>query len=233
MKVAVMQPYIFPYIGYFQLIHAADKFVFYDDVSYIKQGWINRNQLLVNGKASFFTIPVRQASSNLLIHETEFTLPEVKKKKLLRTIEQNYSNAPYYTSVFSLVSEVFNSGVTTISELAVESVIRVCEYIGLKREFAVSSVSYNNRALDRASRLIDICHQEGASHYVNAAGGAELYSKENFKEKGVELSFLESRARAYSQFSSPFVPYLSIIDVLMFNSPDDTLNMIKHDYEEV
>lgn len=232
MKLAVMQPYIFPYIGYFQLIQASDKFVFYDDVNYIKQGWVNRNRILINGSPSYFSIPVRNASSNALIKDTRIDFPEKKRNKLLRTFDQNYKKAPFYNEVSELVSNVLSIEADNISELATESILRTCEYLGLVREFHLSSERYDNQELERTERLLDMCDKEKADKYVNSEGGRDLYSSRDFESQGVSLTFLTSKPRVYRQQAKSFVPYLSLIDVLMFNHPSEVLDMIAKDYYE-
>ena len=232
MKLAVMQPYIFPYLGYFQLIHAADKFVFYDDVNFIKHGWVNRNRILVNHNPLFITFPLIKASQNNSINETRVLDDEKWRFKLLRTLELAYIKAPFYNDVVLILESVIEARDANIGALAMRSVKAVCEYVGLDREFLASSGRYGNEDMSRENRLIDICHKEGANDYVNAEGGVELYDKTSFAKCGVELTFLKSHARPYTQYSNEFVPHLSIIDALMFNSPDAVLNMIANDYRE-
>ncbi|MCK9453171.1 MAG: WbqC family protein [Bacteroidales bacterium] len=228
MKIAVMQPYLFPYVGYFQMINAVDKFVFYDDVNFIKQGWINRNKILLNNKEFLFTVPLKKANSFCLIKDTLINknFYERWKTKFQLTINQNYQKAPNYTEVDKLINNILNKRYNTISELAIESVITISKYLGLKTEFFISSKRYENIDLEREDRLVDICKKENATNYVNALGGQELYNKESFKEKGIELSFIKSLTIEYKQFNNEFVPFLSIIDLLMFNSVEEVKKML-------
>lgn len=228
MKLAIMQPYLFPYIGYFQLINAVDKFVIYDDVNFIKQGWINRNNILVQGKALLFTVPLENASSFTKINEVQLhqKLYENWKVKFLRTIEQSYKKAPFFEPVYNLIKQVFESENECITNLATNSLIAVCNYIGIQTEIVKTSSGYNNSVLSGRDRVIDICNQEKAHHYINPIGGMELYDKEYFKEKGFLLNFIKSKPVSYQQFNNDFVPWLSIIDVLMFNAVDDILEMV-------
>ena len=232
LKIAVMQPYFMPYIGYFQMIKAVDKFVFYDDVNFIKQGWVNRNRILVNGEAFLYTIPLDKANSfcfiqNTLINEKFYAK---WKQKFLQTINQNYKKAPYFSKVYSLLEDVLEMKINTISELAIESIMVTSKYLGLQTEFLISSTRYNNKDLQRQDRLLDICKKENATHYINAVGGQELYAKESFKEKDVELNFIKSKQLTYKQFGETFTPWLSIIDVLMFNSKEE-VNIMLDQYE--
>jgi hypothetical protein len=227
MKVAIMQPYFFPYIGYFQLINAVDYFVFYDDVNYIKQGWINRNRILVNNEAKYITIPLKKLSSFIPIKNIEIN-PELKEyKTMLRTIEMTYKKAPYFHAVFTLVNEVFNKEYKTLSEITFQSIKSCCEYLDIKTKFHISSVEFaTTKGLERAERLQAICKQLNANHYINALGGQELYTKEAFAKENIQLEFIQSLPIEYKQFENDFVPWLSIIDVLMFNSPEEIQSML-------
>ncbi len=226
MKIAIMQPYIFPYIGYFQLVHATDIFVFYDDVNFINRGWINRNRILVNGKDLLFTIPCKEASQNKLIKDIAVLDDAKSLQKTLTTMQAAYKKAPCFAAVYPIIEQVLQVQNISVSQMAADSVISVCNYLGLKRTFKVSSEEYNNRELKKADRLIDICHVEGISNYVNPSGGKEIYTKEYYKSNNVDLDFLVPERIAYSQFNNEFVPWLSIIDVLMFNSKEDICNKI-------
>lgn len=228
MKIAVMQPYIFAYIGYFQMIKAVDKFVFYDDVSFIKQGWVNRNRILVNGKDFLFSVPQEKISSYTQIKDSLISKKnyEVWKNKFLQTLEQSYKKSPHYDLVITLIVSVLNKNFSTISELAIDSAISISKYLGLNTKFIISSEKYKNQEMERAARLIDICKQEGADEYLNAIGGMELYSKEEFEEQGIKLNFIKSQPIEYKQFKNEFVPWLSIIDVLMFNSVEEINEML-------
>jgi len=233
MKIAIMQPYIFPYIGYFQMISAVDKFVFYDDVNFIKQGWINRNKILVSGRGYLFTVPLSKANSFTLIKDTLINnkLYEIWKLKFLQTLSQNYKNAPYFSKIYELIAEVLNSKHNSISDLAIDSIQNVSQYLNLKTHFIISSESYSNRNLERQKRLFDICKQEKCSHYINAIGGQELYKKEDFIKEGIQLNFIKSLPLEYKQFKNQFIPYLSIIDVLMFNSQEEiNFLLTKHEF---
>lgn len=229
MKVAIMQPYFLPYLGYFQLINTADKFVFYDDVTFIKQGWINRNQIKVNNQQTMFTAPVKKASSFELIKDTELH-PQLYmkwKKKFLKTLQQAYGKAPYFEQVFPLVRDLLEKDFKIISDLAVESVRMVYTYLELNTEMYISSRSFSDsHGLDRADRIIQITKSLKAQTYVNSPGGQELYSKEYFKNKGVTLYFIEPVLPQYNQLGKEFIPGLSILDILMNNSVKDIRDML-------
>jgi hypothetical protein len=229
MKLAIMQPYLFPYIGYFQLINYVDKFVVYDDVNFIKGGWINRNNLLINKKINMFTVPLDKPSPFVLINEIQLNINfyENWKVKLLRSVEQSYKKARFYKEVYALIENILNNHDNTlISKLAVKGIRTICEYLQIETEIVATSEIYNNRHLKGQERVLDICAIEKASQYINVIGGVELYSKEVFKEKEIKLNFIKSHPISYTQFNNEFVPWLSIIDVLMFNSVAETKHLI-------
>jgi hypothetical protein len=225
MTIAIMQPYIFPYIGYFQLINAVDKFIIYDDVNFINKGWINRNNILVSGQPHLFTVPLKDASQNKLIREVAVAQGEPWQKKFLKTVRQSYQKAPYYEKVFVLIEEIVNLEVKTIHELAHSALKITCAFMEIGTEIIPSSTRYNNTHLKGQERILDICRQENASHYINPIGGMELYDKGRFENEGRRLSFIKSVASPYPQFKNAFVPWLSIIDILMFNNQE---NINKH-----
>lgn len=232
MKIAIMQPYIFPYIGYFQMIKAVDKFVFYDDVNFIKKGWINRNRILVNGDDFLFTVPLTKISQNNLINESKVNKETYQdwKANFLKTLNTNYKKALFYQETFPLIQKILDSNYQTISELAIKSITEIADYLDIQTSFIVSSEKYNNKGMDKQIRLIDICKQEDSNHYINAIGGQELYKKEDFAKEGIQLDFIQPLPIEYSQFHHKFVPWLSIIDVLMFNSIDEVNLMLdKHE----
>lgn len=230
MKLAIMQPYLFPYFGYYQLIHSVDKFVVYDDVNFIKQGWINRNSILINGKPFLFTVPLKNQSSFLKINETLINenLFGSWAKKFLRSIEQNYRNAPFYNDIFPMITSIIEAKDLHISSLAVGSLKKVSDYIGIETVFEDSSSVYNNGHLSSQERVLDICRLENATHYINPIGGVDLYSKEDFSAKGIQLNFIQSSPIIYNQFNDPFVSHLSIIDMLMFNEKADIKKYINN-----
>ncbi|NIJ53350.1 WbqC family protein [Dyadobacter arcticus] len=221
MTIAIMQPYIFPYIGYFQLINAVDKFIIYDDVNFINKGWINRNNILVGGNSHLFTIPLKDASQNKLIYEVELARNDPWQKKFLKTIQQSYQKAPYYQKVFVLIEEIVNLEVQTICELALYAMSRFSAAMEIETQITPSSTIYNNKHLKGQERILDICKQENASHYINPIGGMELYDKGRFENEGIKLDFMKSVSSPYPQFKNAFVPWLSVIDVLMFNNPKE------------
>jgi len=227
MKIAIMQPYLFPYLGYFQLIKAVDIFVFYDDVNYINRGWINRNRILSNGKELLFTLPLKEASQNKLINEINSDISEKWKTKFFKTLHLSYSKAPYFKEVYDLIKSCLDCSNGNISSIAITSIINASNYLNLNTSFEVSSDKYaDSKGLDRAHRLIEICKRNKVTTYINAIGGSDLYEKGYFNENKIELSFIKPKEIKYKQFKNDFVPWLSIIDVLMFNSVEQVNEML-------
>lgn len=221
MKVAIMQPYLFPYLGYYSLVASVEKFVFYDDVGFIKNGWINRNRLHLSGDVRYFTVPLVGASSNLKIRDIHIQPRSLWLRKLLDSIRQSYSKAPHFSSTFELVRDVLDCDQDSISEIAKRSIVKVSEALGLDVMFVMSSADYGNEALTGQDRVIDICCREMASQYFNLPGGRDLYHESKFREKGIDLNFISPQLVPYPQFQRPFSAGLSIIDVMMFNSVND------------
>ncbi len=230
MTLAIMQPYFLPYIGYLQLMDTVDKFVLYDDVAFINRGWINRNRVLVNGQEYMFTVPLKEASQNKRINEIALGDEPKWRGKLLRTIEQSYRKAPFYSAVFPLIEKMVNFAPETIAEYIRFSFTVLNPYIGITTEIVPSSTVYENEHLRAQERIIDICHREKATRYINPIGGQELYNKDRFAEEGLELYFMQSHATAYPQLLRSaelgFVPWLSILDVLMVNDPAQIRTML-------
>ena len=230
MKLAIMQPYFMPYLGYFQLISAVDKFVIYDDVNYINKGWINRNNILVNEKATLVSLPLQDVSQNKLIKDIALVQDSKWKSKFIRTIELSYKKAPYFDQVFSIIEIIIQSKLTHINELALLSIISVSNYLQINTTFVQTSSVYANEQLKAQHRILNICKQEKASHYINPIGGLEIYSRKLFEEAEIKINFLKTTAHSYQQFGNTFVPNLSIMDVLMFNSKDE-INQLLSLYE--
>jgi len=232
MKIAIMQPYIFPYIGYFQMVQAVDIFVFYDDVNFIKKGWIHRNNILINHEAYRFTIPCHKISQNKQINEIEHRFDLAEKDKFLKRIEQAYSNAPFFKEFYEqLLDFIKSENSKTISAIAANSVIFIANYLNIKTKFQFSGAQYpETKSLGKMERLKAISKKANARIYINAIGGKDLYSQETFDDTELKLQFIESQPISYLQSSTSFVPWLSIIDVLMFNSIEQTKNLL-HQYK--
>jgi len=214
-----MQPYLFPYIGYFQLISAVDAFVIYDDVQFIKKGWINRNKFLMWRQAHLFTFGVKNASSFKNINERFFA--DNHQHQIMtfsKFLKSNYSSAPYFEPVYELIQKILSFNDLNVGSKIGFSLVILCEYLQIKTQLLVSSQLSNATNLKGQRRVIQLCKELGAKEYINAIGGVDLYDKEEFLREGILLSFIKSKPVEYNQFGTSFVPNLSIIDVMMFNS---------------
>ena len=216
MKLAIMQPYLFPYIGYFQMMHAVNMFVLLDDVNYIKQGWVNRNRILLNGKDHFLTVPIKNASQNKHIIETFIHDDNNWKSKMLKTVEFAYKHAPNFNSVFPLVESIIKNPEKNISKFNLYSLTSIAKFLDIRTQIIDSSTIYKNSHLKAQDKIINICRQENKTQYINSYGGNSLYSKESFKANNIDLFFIKPGSFEYKQFSNEFIPCLSIIDTMMF-----------------
>lgn len=215
--VAVMQPYFFPYLGTYQLAHAVDAFVFFDDVAFIKKGYIHRNALLGPNGPQPFTIPVREVSQNRSIAQHAYT---GEWRAFLATVQQLYRRAPMFDAVYPLVEAVALDADENVARKNALSFTRVFDYLGMEREWSFASRHALPAELRAQARILALCERESAGMYVNAAGGRELYEPEAFDAAGVALRFMVSAPEPYDQGRADFVPHLSMIDVLMHCTPE-------------
>ena len=221
MKLAIMQPYFMPYIGYFQLINSVDKFIIYDNIQYTKKGWINRNRILVNGRDQLITLSVKKDSDYLDVVKRELSESWDKdKNKILKIIKSSYSKTPYFQEVFNLISKCLNNPEKNLFRFIYNSIILINEYLEIKTHIIISSSIDINHALKSQDKVLSLCKAQNANIYINSIGGVELYDKEVFKQNGIELNFIKSNPIQYKQFSNEFISWLSIIDVMMFNSKE-------------
>ena len=225
MKLGIMQPYFLPYIGYWQLINAVDVFVVYDNIQYTKKGWINRNRYLLNGKDKLFTINIKNNSDRLNVNERFLSL-EYKKDKLITMFQHAYFKGPMKSVALQLLAEIINCQEENLFQYIYNSVVRICEFLEIKTKIIISSSIDIDHSLKAEYKVLAICKELNAETYINSIGGMELYSKEMFKEHGVELKFIKSKPIEYKQFDNEFVPNLSIVDVVMFNSVEEMKNML-------
>lgn len=228
-SVAIMQPYAFPYLGYFCLVEASDAFVFLDDVNFIPRGWINRNRILIGGAPYRFAIPLAGASQNLAITDICLSGFAAFRTRFLRQLAQAYARAPHFESGIAYVESVLAPDTDRIADLAIRSIEEFYRATGEPRSFVRASAAFaDTRSLRGAERLIGIAQRVGARRYLNLPGGADLYEPAEFAAQGVELRFVRSDLPPYRQVrSASFVPALSIIDVLMHNSRPEAAAMTR------
>ena len=225
MKLGIMQPYFMPYIGYFQLMKAVDKYVIYNDVNYINRGWVARNNILISGKKQLFTISLQGASQNK--HFTEIQVLD-NFRKLVKTLDMNYSKAPFFQSTMGVMEKIFSYPERRLDFFIKNSFEQILFYLGIKTELILSSNLNKDDSLKGQNKILEICKILKADTYYNAIGGKELYDKEVFEDNGISLHFLKTDENLrYTQFPNmEFVPNLSIIDVLMFNSVEEVNKML-------
>lgn len=212
MKGAIMQPYFFPYIGYYHLAYEVDKFIFLDDANYIKKGYINRNSIVINGASHEFSVPVSKISQNRKINQHEYT---GEFSGFLKTIEQSYKAASCFNAAMPVIEKIVLDQDNNVARKNAKSVKMVFEYLGIEREFFCASAISLDSELKGQDRIVALCKETGIDKYRNAIGGQSLYNREIFNASGVDLRFIKSDIRPYPQRSDEFVSHLSIIDMLM------------------
>jgi len=230
MKVAIMQPYFLPYIGYFQLMHAVDVFVVYDRIKYTKKGWINRNRFLMNGADATFSLPLKKGSDALDVAERELAA-DFDRPRMLAQFAGAYRRAPQFDSTFALLQRIVRHGDDNLFRFIHHSLQAVCAHLAIETEVRTSSSIAFDKELRGQDKVLALCEALGADRYLNPIGGTELYAKPDFAARGIELQFLKARPFEYPQFGAPFVPWLSIVDVLMFNPVDTITDHFLRQYE--
>ncbi|GHV91892.1 hypothetical protein AGMMS50268_23950 [Spirochaetia bacterium] len=229
MKLGIMQPYFLPYIGYWQLIKAVDTFVIYDNIKYTKKGWINRNRYLQNGTDAYFTLPLKKDSDFLDVKD-RYIADSFDKNKILNQIKAAYEKAPYYNSAFQLFKTLIEHDALNLFEYIYFSVNHVCAYLSINTKIIKSSEIMIEHSLKSEEKVIEICKWLKADTYINPIGGQKLYSKEHFKQNRINLNFIQSNEIQYKQYDNDFVPWLSILDVMMFNTLEQ-INQMLDKYE--
>lgn len=221
MKLAIMQPYFLPYIGYFQLINLADEFVIYDNIEYSKDGWINRNRILVNGKDVFITLPLKKDSDYKDIKDRFIADNWHKERgKMLNKIKEAYRKSSCFDSVYPVIEKCILSEEKNLFGFIFKSLQVVCEYLEITTPFVISSAVPINHGLKSEKKVLALCKNRNADTYINPIGGLKLYSKSNFENEKINLQFLKTSGITYKQFENSFVPSLSILDVMMFNKKE-------------
>jgi hypothetical protein len=226
-KVGIMQPYFLPYIGYFQLIQAVDVFVLYDNIKYTKKGWINRNRYLANGQEKAFSLPLKKDSDSLDIRDRVLA-SDFNPKKTLNGISEAYRKAPYYQSGMAILQEIFSHEDRNLFSFTHHAVVKTCQHLGIDTSIVISSQVPADHTLAGEQRVIAICQKLGADSYINPPGGRALYSADNFKEKNIQLKFIDPALCPYPQLTNQFVAGLSIIDVIMNNDQQMLTELLSH-----
>lgn len=229
MKVAIMQPYFLPYIGYFQLVNAVDTFVIYDNIEFTKKGWIHRNRLLVNGSDDYLTLPLKKDSDFLPVNQRVLATTFASDKiKMLRKIKELYIKAPQFKVIYPMFETIVNSNESNLFHFIFNALQVINDYLEIKTKIIISSSVPVNHELKSQEKVLAICKALEADSYLNAIGGLDLYSKEMFETNGIKLNFIKSNSIVYQQFDNEFVPWLSILDVLFFNTKEKAQEYLQH-----
>ncbi|HWI17195.1 MAG TPA: WbqC family protein [Vicinamibacterales bacterium] len=233
LSVGIMQPYLLPYIGYWQLMAAVDRFVIYDNIKYTKKGWINRNRFLRNGEDAYFTLPLKKGADHLDIVQREIAA-EFDAAEWLRPLTEAYRKAPCFDQVLPVLQQIVQSSSRNLFEFLHQSLVLTARYLGITTPIVISSTLPIDHQLKAEARVLALCEAEGATRYINPIGAkaAGLYSPDAFSARGLELKYLQTRPIVYAQFDRPFVPWLSILDVMMFNPPA-TIRQMLDEYDLV
>lgn len=229
MKLGIMQPYFLPYLGYWQLMNAVDTYIVYDDVAYIKGGWINRNNFLVQGNAKLFTFSLDGAGSYKLINEISI---KDDFSNFLKLLQFNYKKAPFFKECMELVNKIVSYDKNNLGMFLYNSIKVVADYLDFNTKILLSSEIEKDNSLKGKDKVIHICKLLAADEYYNAIGGKELYDKTEFTQNGIKLAFLKTNIKPYKQLKNDFIPGLSIMDILMFNSKEQVKKMLA-DFELV
>ncbi len=232
MKLAIMQPYFMPYIGYFQLIGAVDVFIVYDNIKYTKKGWINRNRMLQNHADVMFSLPLKKASDSLHVRERELAA-EFGRDVLLRQLSGAYRRAPQFEPTYALLEQIVRHEDDNLFRYIHNSIVCTCKHLSIQTKIIVSSDIDIDHDLKGQDKVIALCEAIGADGYVNSIGGMELYDRREFGMRGIDLKFIRPKPFEYTQYGSAFVSWLSIVDVLMFNSIDVVRSCVKNNYEMI
>lgn len=242
MKLAIMQPYFFPFIGYFQAINAVDKYILYENLDYIKEGWMSRNRVLIKNKTPSYFSPILEGrSSNKKIYEIELNTNFNWRRKLLNKVFFNYKGSSFFDESYNLIEECINIEGDILFMYNSQIIYKIAEHLEINTEIQYDNKHYlpleqklaegiiqNTQYEKKLMRVFEICKQEKANVFVNAIGGRKLYDKKRFKEDGIDLFFVETEEIVYKQFSDDFHPNLSIIDVLMHNGREKTKELLKN-----
>jgi hypothetical protein len=225
-----MQPYFLPYIGYFQLLASVDQFIVYDNIKYTKKGWINRNRMLLNGAGAMFSLPLKKDSDALDIVNRELAV-DFERIKLLKKFKGAYSHAPQFDLIYPVLERIVQHEERNLFRYIHNSIVQLCEYLGIKTEVRISSEIAIDHELKGQDKVLALCRAVGANMYINTIGGVELYAKDDFRREGIDLLFIKSRPNEYAQYGDAFVPWLSIVDVLMFNPKNLVLEQIHSGFD--
>lgn len=250
MKLGIMQPYFFPYIGYFQLINTVDKFIIYDLLQFTSKSWMSRNRYLIkNGEPVIFNLKMQKKSISMEISDIELDHSLLWRNKLLKEFIHNYKNAKYFDEVFPIVESVLLADIKMLTDINLYSIKAVCDYLDIgtvieksgdihrqlenkmrehKSNLADTFQHINlTEHIEKLIRIVEICKLEDAETYINPIGGILLYDKAEFQKNNIDLKFVQTHPFTYPQSTAVFYPHLSIIDVLMNCGKEGTQNLLR------
>ena len=237
MKLAIMQPYFLPYIGYFQLIANTDQFVFFDIVQYNKRSWMNRNRILHPNKPDDFqyiSVPIAKHNKGSLIKDVNISHDGKWRDKILgQLMVYKKLKAPFYNEVNQIVKEIFSKEYGTLLDLSIESTRTICDYMGIDFNYEIASkINFDKSSISQPGDwALEISKYKKASEYINPPGGYDIFEENKFLENNIKLSFLKSNLSPYKQsWRKNFNPGLSILDLLMFNSPEESWQIMNNDF---
>ena len=226
MRLAIMQPYFFPYLGYYQLINCSDSFVIYDNIEFTKSSWIRRNRILNSNSDRYIIVPVKKASDYTQVSDIQIS-ETFDYKKLLRVIEGAYRRSPYYDEIYPLIERNIPPKSNNLFDYLLGITDDLCGYLDIETEFIISSSIGIDHSLKAQEKVIAICSALNANEYINPIGGKSLYDKSAFMKWGIKLLFHQMSDITYHQYKNQFIPNLSIIDVMMFNSKEKIKELLK------
>ncbi|MBU2061630.1 MAG: WbqC family protein [Bacteroidetes bacterium] len=230
-KVAVMQPYFLPYLGYFSLIHSVDKFIFFDDVQFNKKSWMCRNQVLnpTTGKSFYFRPGIEHTNYQCKLKEVELSYSSEWRDTILNQLKC-YKKSPFFRETFMLVEEILNGDFKTLTEFNISSTILISNYLGIKSVFMnFSDFDFpENNKCGPGDWGREIAKLAEANSYINAPGGEEFIFADKFTAENMKLGFIQPQIETYKQTDFPFISHLSILDVLFFNGKERTSKLVQN-----
>jgi hypothetical protein len=230
MKIGIMQPYFFPYMGYFSLIKYVDRFVFFDTPQYINHGWVNRNRVLKqNGSSGYITVPVQKCHRDIAIKDIRISKNFDWREKIYGQLTVYKRRAPYYNNVIEFLHTVLDKDYNhSLANLNIETIKSVCRYLEVETVFDVfSEMDVNISEVSQADEwALEITNAIGGNIYVNLPGGVSFFDREKYIKQNIELQFLQSKLPPYIQRIGHFEKGLSIIDVMMFCNKKEISDML-------
>lgn len=230
MKMGIMQPYFFPYIGYFQLIDASDRYIFFDTPQFERHGWMNRNRIINIAEGStYISVPVIKAPQKTAICDMRINNTTDWRQKMFAQMEVYKKRAPYYHETLEVVHRAVDRKTDSLVEMSVASVVESCRYMGLALDWEI----YSSMGLDFRKDCepdewaLEICKALGVKTYINAPGGEMFFDRRKYEAAGIQLEFIHPELKPYVQRIGRFEPGLSIIDVMMYNSPEEIRELLK------